>query len=261
MAANWLHHPQRVFLRRALFQVHLWSGIALGLYIFFISVTGSVLVYRNELYEAFMPRTFDGSESVVGYKLVTGLIQIHTDFFAGDLGLRLNGLGAIATLVLALTGLVIWWPGIKYWRRALIIRRGVGWKRMIWDLHSALGFWSFAFTVMFAISGIYLCFVPWISNFAEWLEPSTQANAGVRLVDKVLYWVAFSHFGRINGIGLPCSGPGLCDQSVKAVWALFGAAPAVMFVSGAVLWWNRVLRSWWRKLQRSRNAVSDKVDG
>ncbi|MBT5485149.1 MAG: hypothetical protein HOK55_10515, partial [Gammaproteobacteria bacterium] len=56
------------------------------------------------------------------------------------------------------------------------------------------------------------------------------------------------HFGRINGIGIPCSGPGLCDQSVKALWAIFGLAPAVMFVTGTILWWNRVLRRWWRKV-------------
>ena len=35
--------------------MHLWSGIAVGLYILMISVTGSVLVYRNELYRATTP--------------------------------------------------------------------------------------------------------------------------------------------------------------------------------------------------------------
>src|ERR1700730_9381258 len=49
---RWVRQPQRVWLRRAIFQVHLWSGIAVGLYISMISVTGSVLVYSNELYRA-----------------------------------------------------------------------------------------------------------------------------------------------------------------------------------------------------------------
>ena len=52
---RWLRQPQRVWLRRAVFQVHLWSGVGFGLYIFFISLTGSVLVYRNELYVAATP--------------------------------------------------------------------------------------------------------------------------------------------------------------------------------------------------------------
>ncbi len=45
-----------MWLRRAFFQAHLWSGIALGLYIFLISVTGSTLVYWNELYRAATPQ-------------------------------------------------------------------------------------------------------------------------------------------------------------------------------------------------------------
>src|SRR5207247_8901141 len=52
---RWLRQPQNIWLRRALFQVHLWSGIAIGLYILTISVTGSVVVYRNELYRAAIP--------------------------------------------------------------------------------------------------------------------------------------------------------------------------------------------------------------
>ena len=46
---RWLRQPQRVWLRRAAFQVHLWIGLAIGLYVVVLSVTGSVLVYRNEL--------------------------------------------------------------------------------------------------------------------------------------------------------------------------------------------------------------------
>jgi len=58
---RWVRQPQKVWLRRALFQVHLWSGIGLGLYVFFISVTGSVLVYCNELYEWATPPVIEQS--------------------------------------------------------------------------------------------------------------------------------------------------------------------------------------------------------
>ena len=40
---QWARQPQNVWLRRALFQVHLWTGLAIGLYIVMLSVTGSVL--------------------------------------------------------------------------------------------------------------------------------------------------------------------------------------------------------------------------
>src|SRR5262245_910992 len=50
---RWLQQPQRVWLRRALFQVHLWTGLALGVYVVVLSVTGSALVYRAELVALF----------------------------------------------------------------------------------------------------------------------------------------------------------------------------------------------------------------
>lgn len=240
-----------IWLRRAVFQVHLWAGIGLGLYIFFISVTGSVLVYRNELYVAATPEptisngselpSSDG-ELATGIWLVSTLIELHDDLLAGPTGRRVNGVGAIAVLLVAITGLVIWWPGVGRWRRSLTMRRGVGWKRMTCDLHGMVGFWSFGFVLVSGLSAIYLCFPEEIHAFADWLEPPTDANAGQRFVDGVLYWLAYLHFGRINGIGIPCSGPGLCDQLTKAVWAIFGLAPAAMFVTGAIMWWSRVLR-------------------
>ena len=105
-----------------------------------------------------------------------------------------------------------------------------------------IGFWSLGFTLVFALSGVYLGFPEPFQDLADRLEPPTAANAGLRIGDQVIYWLAFLHFGRINGIGIPCGGPGLCDQTTKAIWAVFGLAPAAMFVTGAIMWWNRVLR-------------------
>lgn len=42
--------------RRIVFAVHLWCGLILGIYLVAISVSGSVLVYRNELRAAFQPQ-------------------------------------------------------------------------------------------------------------------------------------------------------------------------------------------------------------
>ena len=316
---RWVQHPKQVWLRRVFFQVHLWSGITLGLYVFMISVTGSVLVYRNELYRAatpepivsrsslqrlsdnglksaamraypgyrvvnveraldpdqavdvwlrqgeqvrkrlFDPRTgADVGESVpTGIRLVSQLMDLHDNLFASATGRTVNGMGAFAVLVLALTGLVIWWPGIKNWRRSLTLHRGVGWKRTVWDLHSMAGFWSLGFTLVFALSGAYLCFPEPVQDFAERIEPLTAANAGVRIGDRVIFWLSTLHFGRILGIGIFCGGPGVCDQTVKAIWALFGIAPAFMFVTGAIMWWNRVLRPRWLSARRIEAEQAD----
>src|SRR4029450_13177047 len=82
-----------------------------------------------------------------------------------------NGMGACAILMLACTGLVIWWPGIKTWRRSLTLPRGVGWQRTTWHLHSMIGFWTFAFTVVFALSGAYFGFPAMFQALADRLDP------------------------------------------------------------------------------------------
>jgi uncharacterized iron-regulated membrane protein len=304
-----VQQPKTIWLRRALFQVHLWSGVAAGLYILMMSVTGSVLVYSNELYTAatpepiiskdsgprmtdtqlgeaaerlypgyrveriararnldqavnvwlrrgnqVKPRLFDprsgrdlGESVPTGIWLISKLIDLHDNLLGGPTGRKVNSVGALALLALAMTGLAIWWPGINTWRRSLTLprdirRERVGWKRLTWHLHSMIGFWSLGFIFVFGVSGAYLASPQLFQDLVDGLEPSTAANAGLRIGDQIIYWLAFLHFGRINGIGIPCHGPGLCDQTTKAIWALFGLAPATMFVTGAIMWWNRVLR-------------------
>jgi hypothetical protein len=116
-----------------------------------------------------------------------------------------------------------------------------------------VGFWTFAFTVVFALSGAYFGFPAMFQDVADRLDPVTDPEA-YRVSDQVIYWLAYLHFGRINGIGIPCSGPGLCDQATKAAWAFFGLAPAAMFVTGAIMWWNRVLRPRFDAIDRARSA-------
>jgi uncharacterized iron-regulated membrane protein len=261
---RWVRQPQKVWLRRAIFQVHLWAGIGLGLYVFFISATGSVLVYRNELYVAVTPEAFTLSGTPaeaeanvpLGMWLVDSLIDAHDNLLSGRTGRLVNGAGAIAVLLMCLTGAVLWWPGIARWREHLVLRRGVGWRRFTWQLHGVVGFWSFAFLLVLALSGMYLCFPDQFAALADWLTPPTNENAGTRFVDSALYWLAYLHFGRINGIGIPCGGPGLCDQTTKLVWAIGGAMPAAMFVTGAIMWWNRVVRRWLRKSRSARLTVA-----
>jgi uncharacterized iron-regulated membrane protein len=46
--SSFFRKPQPVFWRKAVFQVHLWSGILAALYVALIGLTGSILVFREE---------------------------------------------------------------------------------------------------------------------------------------------------------------------------------------------------------------------
>ena len=291
--AGWLRQPQGVWLRKALFQVHLWTGLGVGLYVVMISVTGSVLVYRSELRRTFNPeprvvavsgprlsdevliettrrvypdhavefwtspddpthavtmsvrqgggareqQLFDpytgeylGNALPAGWRLTTWLLDLHDNLLAGDTGRTVNGLGAVLLAALSVTGAIIWWPGIQSWRRGLLIDVRANWQRLNWSLHSALGVWTLLFIVMWGVTGIYLAFPEPFAAVVDYLQPLEEDNFDPRLGDTVLYWFAYVHFGRFGG------------WSTKLAWALVGLVPPVMFVTGVVMWWNRLVR-------------------
>ena len=47
--------PRDVWFRRALFQVHLWCGLILGLYFVVVCLTGTIVVYKKELERLAIP--------------------------------------------------------------------------------------------------------------------------------------------------------------------------------------------------------------
>ena len=283
-------NPQNVWARRALFQIHLWAGVGAGIYILLISVSGSVIVFRNELYKSFVrpplvvepsgtPLTDDelkaaakraypgwtianvwrvknpnqvveiwlernknrkqrafnpytgadlGNPDPAGLRFVLWLVDLHDNLLYQDIGRKVNGAGAILLTVLCITGAVIWWPGIVSWRRSLVANWTGNWKRFNWGLHSALGFWSFAFVFVWAVSGIYLVFPDPFTAVIDYLQPD-EAQRGLRAGDEVLRWVARLHFGRFAG------------WPIKTLWFLIGFAPVILFITGAIMWWNRVI--------------------
>ena len=51
-----VRRPRTLLVRKICFQIHLWIGIAIGLYIVVLSVTGSALVFRREMDAASRPQ-------------------------------------------------------------------------------------------------------------------------------------------------------------------------------------------------------------
>jgi uncharacterized iron-regulated membrane protein len=291
---KWKKRPQNVWLRKALFQVHLWTGIGLGLYVLLMSVTGSALIFRRELtmslareprvsagqaarmsedqlkqvakrvYPEYdvthvslrknpdqaaeislqrggtkLQRLFDpytgadlGDSLRLGFRFVLWLVDLHDNLLLAQTGRVMNAAGGIFTLLLGLTGAIVWWPGIDTWRRSLSFRWKTNPKGLNWTLHSALGFWTFAFFFMWAISGIYLSIPEKFNAAVDFLEPLKESSRSLRLGDQVLYWLARVHFGRFAGV------------PVKIVWTVVGLTPAVLFVTGLLMWWKRVLKPW-----------------
>jgi uncharacterized iron-regulated membrane protein len=301
---QWVQRPQSLWVRRAIFQVHLWVGIGFGLYIFLISVSGSVIVYRDELATAFthppvfvaqanhrltsedlkqsaqrlypgyrvtdvleqkradqaaeismrqgkisLDRFFDpytgadlGDALTTRFRILFWLVDLHDNLLSGAFGRSLNFIGGILVTLLGATGLVIWWPGIKHWRRSATIDWKARFQRLVWNLHGSIGIWFFVFILLWGLSGIYLARPQPFHALLDFLDPPVPFDTHLRFGDQFLFWLARLHFGRFAG------------WYVKMLWTVFGLVPATLFVSGALMWWNRVL------LKRSRHWRGE-VDG
>jgi uncharacterized iron-regulated membrane protein len=293
--SRYLRQPRTVLLRKIAFQIHLWIGLAIGLYVVMLSLTGSALVFRREMDRAFAPdrparepgrptmtvdaltaaaqRAYpDYTVASVGqiqrrtpviqidftkngetiereFSAYTGedlgdpfppasewllwVVSLHDDLLLtrDQNGRFWNGVGSMLATLLCITGAVIWWPGIVSWRRAVSVKRNASWKRINFDLHSALGFWFFAIIFVWALSGIYLAMPSAFMNVVNSIfGPQPEELRNVRVVDVVIEWLVRLHFGRWR------------SHTLKVVWVIIGLLPAIMFVTGAVMWWNRVVR-------------------
>jgi uncharacterized iron-regulated membrane protein len=285
---RWVRRPQGLLVRRVLFQVHLWVGIGVGLYVAAISISGSAIVCRREIgliasrrmmvvpptgrprmrpakieqsivraYPGYqilslrepqqldrpdlavlenqnerIARLFDpytgadlGNPRPGAVRLLGWLADLHDNLLAGLTGRTFNGIGAFLLVVMGATGAMIWWPGIQNWRRSMRIQRRARFARLNWDLHSAVGFWGLVFVLIWGVSGIWLCFPGTLDSLFSY---------------EVRLWLTRLHFGRFNG-------------AIEALWTILGLVPAILAITGAVMWWNRVLS---KKLRRISGTQS-----
>jgi uncharacterized iron-regulated membrane protein len=325
-AELWLRRPQNVWLRRAVFQVHLWSGIILGIYVFLVCLSGSAVVFRNDLYDLLFAKTrvavsgkpltrdqmtqaaqraypgytvqtihrgrfpteatdillvkgwrhkdrlFDpyqgrdiGPSVEIYYGMLHFASDLHGNLLFGAAGLQANAVGGFLISMMCVTGMVVWWPGIANWRRGLTLRRDVGWKRFNWDLHSAIGFWTVSLILVWALTGAYFVFPDPFRAAVELFTPINPPRIGPAVAgavlglrrgprpplttgQKILRGFSFAHYGNFGG------------WPVKALWVILGLAPPALFVTGLLMWWNRVLGPAARKFLRGSEAASIEGD-
>jgi uncharacterized iron-regulated membrane protein len=203
---QWREHPERSALRNAIFQIHLWVGAVFAAYILLMSISGSAIVYRNQLSGRFA---------------IEWLVKLHENLLLGSTGRAVNGMGALCLIALCLTGAIIWWPGVKNWRHSLTVSWGAHFARISWDLHSALGFWCFFFILLWGISGAYFAF-PHLFDALLLIDPAD------RFADQGLFWLSRLHFGRFAWF-------------TEALWMLLGLTPAVLAFTGVFICCRRIM--------------------
>lgn len=248
--------------------LHLWLGLASGIVVVILSITGCALVFEEEIkYSWLYSASPDNSEqtellppSVVYQKIKAQhpekelesfwyyghgkpikisinhgdtLMYVnpynaqiiaevdHEDFFhfmdeghrhlwlPTDIGRQVTGWGTLMFFVITLSGLILWWP--KRWNKRMVkqsftINWKTKWKRINYDLHNVLGFYSLIVALVMAFTAMMMSF-PWLrktvvdlaggyprsprNKTKEVIKPETNANTlnAFAIADSIFYKV------------------------------------------------------------------------
>ncbi|MBC6608638.1 PepSY domain-containing protein [Hymenobacter sp. BT188] len=222
-------------LKQAIRKLHLWLGLASGLVVFIVSITGAIFVFQEEIREATEPwlkvpvaatpalppshlqatmlRNHPGLTSpwlmymgpdrsaiVYGTDKAGGSYAAFVDPYTGQelhyknlkrdfftivqeihmylllpvaVGEWVVGIGVLIFVVMLITGMVLWWPKRKKDRhRSFTIKWNSRWRRVNYDLHNVLGFYTASIALVIALTGLVMSF--------EWVRDSVYlaANTG-----------------------------------------------------------------------------------
>lgn len=240
--------------------LHLWLGLASGIVVVVLGITGCILVFEQEIKSFSSPWLFaekpaggvilspskiyqsvknqlphkeihslwyhgenrsaavtintDSTVYVNPYTAKVITVVHHEDFFEfiddghrrlwlpDKIGKQVIGWSTFIFFILLITGLILWWP--KKWNKAgkdqsFKIKWKARFKRLNYDLHNVLGFYSMLFVLIMAITGLIMSF-SWFNKGVYWLtggvgNPSKQttevfnAAPGTMLKSVDLVWL------------------------------------------------------------------------
>jgi uncharacterized iron-regulated membrane protein len=270
-----LHRPRKLWARKALFQIHLWLGVLLSLYVVVIGLSGSILVFQDEIRLASLPHvqldqthvaplsavvaraherfpasrlTFvgfpqmqnpwwtlylenpQGKRHIVYADAESGtpvprarrlfidfVLDLHVYLLVGQTGFVVNCVAGIGLLALAITGAILWWPGIKLWRRALTVSLRLGWRRINYDLHNAVGIGTLVIVSWWGITAVYFLFPVKVAALVNFISPivamkspaapepapAAPSRAAVASLDAIARSLPAAASNGLSGVALP----------------------------------------------------------
>ena len=98
--------------------------------------------------------------------VMQSLHGFHTHLLAGRTGAAILGWGSLLLVFLSVSGLILWWPA-----KVVRVRWGAPAKRLVFDLHNAVGAVSFVFLLVFAVTGAV---IHWDVPAGQWLARLTR---------------------------------------------------------------------------------------
>ena len=238
-------------LRKVNDWLHLWLGLASGIVVFIVSITGCFYAFQQEIKDALEPWRFvevqakafvppsqllETAQAYMPGQTPTGLTYSNAagaaavgfssfengkrsftaiflnpytgeflqkqqaigegqfDFFRFiidghralwlpyEMGRPIVGVATLIFVVLLVTGLVMWWP--KKWNKSNVdksfkIRWNGSFKRVNYDLHNVVGFYSLVLAFVLAVTGLVWSFA-WFSDSLYYITSGGEAKSAHR---------------------------------------------------------------------------------
>lgn len=236
-------------LKRALYKIHLWSGLCLIVFLLVQALSGAAISFRHELNRLLHPTVAVGDASApratldemttalarrfpefeieramlpvepidpVWFRLIspgavaphfalvnphTGevlkhgsiiafpcelALYLHANLISGLPGQFIVGVMGVGLLVLSVTGIILWWPGIGNIAHRLKVRRSRVRAVVLLDWHTLIGAYALVGFVVLAFTGALIALRPFLPAqnvpITAWLQQGENqaANADVR---------------------------------------------------------------------------------
>jgi uncharacterized iron-regulated membrane protein len=106
---------------------------------------------------------------------------LHTRFLAGRPGELIVGGFTVVTLLMAVTGVYLWWP-----RQIWTLKSSRSWRRLNFDLHNVLGWYSAVLLVFMTLSGVMIAYEDQLDPLVLKLNGSTPAAKPAQVASTVI---------------------------------------------------------------------------
>ena len=209
--------PMTKKFKNAIRQIHLWLGLATGLIVVIISLTGCVYVFEKEIREFVqkdykevpvqnkgfvgLSRIITNFEKAAPKETLTAIRilndqpnatvtvttkkkhvyffnpytaslvkkssldwldtaeHIHTSLLLEEPGKFIIRWSVAIFVIILISGIILWFPNqMRLLRQSLTIKWNASFKRVNYDLHNVLGFYSSGILLIIALSGLYFAF-------------------------------------------------------------------------------------------------------
>ncbi len=111
---------------------------------------------------------FVENRRTAGDEFLNFIYNLHTNLLFGNrLGEGIVGVSTIIFLIMIISGLVLWYrKKLSNIHKGLVFKKTGNWKRIIYDLHNILGFYTSIVLIVIALTGLTYTF----SSFDEFVK-------------------------------------------------------------------------------------------